>query len=42
MSSIRAVLFDLGGTLIRTAPIPDIFMRILRKHGINPPLSADE
>ena len=42
MSIVRAVLFDLGGTLIRTAPIPDIFMRILRKHGINPPLSADE
>ena len=42
MSIIRAVLFDLGGTLIRTAPIPDIFMRILRKHGINPPLNADE
>ena len=42
MSGVRAVLFDLGGTLIRTASIPDIFMRILRKHGINPPLSADE
>jgi len=35
MFSIKAVLFDLGGTLIKTAPIPEIFMRILRKHKVH-------
>jgi putative hydrolase of the HAD superfamily len=31
---LRAVLFDLGGTLIKTAPIPEIFHRILAVHGV--------
>ncbi|MEM1561491.1 MAG: HAD family hydrolase [Candidatus Bathyarchaeia archaeon] len=31
---LRAVLFDLGGTLIRTAHPADIIRRILGKHGI--------
>ncbi|NWG11710.1 HAD-IA family hydrolase [Candidatus Bathyarchaeota archaeon] len=31
---IRAVLFDLGGTLIETAEIPEIFRRILKVFGI--------
>jgi 2-haloalkanoic acid dehalogenase type II len=31
---LRAVLFDLGGTLIKTAPIPEIFHRILVAHGV--------
>jgi 2-haloalkanoic acid dehalogenase type II len=31
---LRAVLFDLGGTLIKTAPIPEIFHRILATHGV--------
>lgn len=39
MSIMKAVLFDLGGTLVRTAPIPEIFMRILRKHEVH--LSSD-
>ncbi|NIN53196.1 MAG: hypothetical protein GTO23_08595 [Nitrososphaeria archaeon] len=31
---IKAVLFDLGGTLIRTANIPEIFKRILEIYGV--------
>jgi len=31
---IKAVLFDLGGTLIRTADIPEIFKRILEMYGV--------
>ena len=31
---IKAVLFDLVGTLIKTAPVPIIFERILLSHGI--------
>lgn len=31
---LKAVLFDLGGTLIRTAEVPEIFSRILEAHGI--------
>jgi len=31
---IKAVLFDLGGTLIQTAEIPEIFRRILKVFGI--------
>jgi len=42
MSSMRkkfkAVLFDLGGTLIKTAPVPEILKRILEAHGIQKPL----
>ncbi len=34
MVVIKAVLFDLGGTLIKTAPVPFIFKRILLSHGI--------
>jgi len=30
----KAVLFDLGGTLIKTAEVPEIFRRILEKHGV--------
>jgi putative hydrolase of the HAD superfamily len=30
----RAVLFDLGGTLIRTAEVPEIFRRILGIYGV--------
>ena len=37
MSGIKAVLFDLGGTLIKTDPVPEIFLKILRKHGIHIP-----
>ena len=42
MTSLRAVLFDLGGTLVRTAPIPEIFLKILRKHGVHVSLDVDE
>jgi len=31
---IKAVLFDLGGTLIKTADIPEIYKRILEKYGV--------
>ncbi len=34
---MRAVLFDLGGTLIKTAPIPEIIKRILAAYGIQRP-----
>jgi beta-phosphoglucomutase-like phosphatase (HAD superfamily) len=37
---VKAVLFDLGGTLIRTADIPEIFKRILEIHGVK--VSADQ
>ncbi len=40
--SLRAVLFDLGGTLIDTAPPPEIIRRILRKYGIERPLDRIE
>ncbi|KYH42130.1 MAG: haloacid dehalogenase, IA family protein [Candidatus Bathyarchaeota archaeon B63] len=42
MGGFRAVLFDLGGTLIRTAPIPEIFLRILRSHGVQVSAVPDE
>lgn len=32
--SHKAVLFDLGGTLVKTAEIPDIFRRILEIYGV--------
>lgn len=32
--SYKAVLFDLGGTLIKTAEIPEIFRRILQIYGV--------
>lgn len=35
---IKAVLFDLGGTLIKTAAIPEIFKSILQTHGVNVPI----
>jgi putative hydrolase of the HAD superfamily len=31
---LKAVLFDLGGTLIKTAEVPEIFRRILEKCGV--------
>lgn len=36
----KAVLFDLGGTLIKTLEPPVVFKRILREHGID--VSLDE
>jgi len=35
----KAVLFDLGGTLIKTAPIPEIIGSILETYGVQKPLS---
>ncbi|MBS7649579.1 HAD family hydrolase, partial [Candidatus Bathyarchaeota archaeon] len=32
--SLKAVLFDLGGTLVKTASPPEIIKRILDKHGV--------
>lgn len=31
---VKAVLFDLGGTLVHTTEIPDVYKRILEAHGI--------
>jgi len=36
--ALKAVLFDLGATLIRTAPVPEIFDRLLTSYGIEKPL----
>jgi len=36
---LKAVLFDLGGTLMRNAPVPEIFRRILASYGIRKPLA---
>jgi len=41
MAGLKAVLFDLGGTLVKTAPIPKIFLKILRKHNVHVSLDAD-
>ena len=35
MPHLKAVLFDLGGTLVRTDPISEIFLRILRRHKVH-------
>jgi len=32
---IKAILFDLGGTLVQTSPIPEIFQKILQAHGVD-------
>ncbi len=40
--TIKAVLFDLGGTLIKTAPVPIIFENILSSHGIRAKGNVDE
>jgi len=42
MAYLKAVLFDLDGTLVRTAPIPQIFLKILRNHNVHVPLDVDE
>jgi len=42
MPCLKAVLFDLGGTLVRTAPIPEIIMRILRNHNVHVSLDGSE
>ena len=34
----RVVLFDLGGTLVKTAPVPEILKRILEAHGVQKPI----
>ena len=36
--ALKAVLFDLGTTLVRTAPVPEIFNRLLAPYGIQRPL----
>ncbi|MEM3597092.1 MAG: HAD family hydrolase [Candidatus Bathyarchaeia archaeon] len=33
-NQIKAVLFDLGGTLVHVEPAPEIFYKILKVHGI--------
>jgi putative hydrolase of the HAD superfamily len=33
-SSVKAVLFDLGGTLVSTTEIPEVYRRMLEAHGI--------
>ena len=37
---VKAVLFDLGGTLIKTAEVPEIYRRILKRFGVN--VTSDE
>ena len=39
---VKAVLFDLGGTLIETAPVSLIFGKILDVHGIYKPITEDK
>lgn len=39
---LKAILFDLGGTLIDTASPPEIIGRILRKHGVEKSLDKIE
>ena len=34
LMKFKAVLFDLGGTLIKTAEVPEIFRKILRTYGV--------
>jgi len=36
----KVVLFDLGGTLIKTASVPEIYRRILQVYGVNVSLDA--
>ncbi|MCW4020349.1 MAG: HAD family hydrolase [Candidatus Bathyarchaeota archaeon] len=42
MFDLKAVLFDLGGTLIKTAPVPLIYKRILAAHGIHLPIKEND
>jgi len=35
IGGFKAVLFDLGGTLIKTVDVPEIFKRILEVYGVN-------
>jgi len=39
---IKAVLFDLGGTLIKTMSVPVICKRILARHGVHVQTTIDE
>ncbi len=39
---VEAVLFDLGGTLVKTAEIPKVLKRILRHHGVKRSLKEIE
>lgn len=38
VGKFRAVLFDLGGTLVKTVYVPEIHRRILEAHGVTVPL----
>ncbi len=38
MAKIRAVLFDMGGTLVKPEPTPKVFKKILKAHGIILPI----
>jgi len=40
--ALKAVLFDLGTTLVKTAPVPEIFNRLLAPAGIRRPLEEIE
>jgi putative hydrolase of the HAD superfamily len=42
MVVIKAVLFDLGGTLMKSTPVPIVCRRILTRHGILLPLAFEE
>lgn len=40
MGKFKAVFFDLGGTLVKTADAPEIFRRILEAHGVTVKLGS--
>lgn len=40
MSKFKAVLFDLGGTLIETVEVAEIYRRILAANGVTAPINA--
>lgn len=37
---LKAVLFDLGGTLVKTAPPPEIIRRMLEAYGVKKPIDV--
>ncbi|MEM3580367.1 MAG: HAD family hydrolase [Candidatus Bathyarchaeia archaeon] len=38
MAEIKAILFDMGGTLVKPEPTPKVFEKILKAHGIIKPI----
>lgn len=42
VNKIKAILFDMGGTLVRLESAPEIYTRILKAHGIELPIEETE